>query len=107
MFDAMNTIVGGFQGYAYNIPAQYGTSVDAAIAQASHDCLAKLFPSQKPTFDKLLQEDLNAITGSECDLGVALGKSTSAAILLKHTGDDSNHTEPRLGVCVLKITLAS
>jgi hypothetical protein len=98
MFDAMNAIVGGFKGYAYNFPAEYGTSADAAIAQAAHDCLVTLFPSQKPTFDELLEEDLKNITGSQRDLGVALGKSTAAAILLERTGDGSNHTEPRLGV---------
>ena len=49
-------------------------------------------------FDKLLEEDLNAITGSKCNRGVALGKSTAAAILLKRTGNGSGHTGPRLGV---------
>jgi hypothetical protein len=98
MFDGMNTIVGRLQGCIYNFPAEYGMSVDAAIAQAAHDCLAMLFPSQKPTFDKLLEEDLNAITGTKQDLGVALGKSTTTAILLERTGDCLNHTEPRLGV---------
>jgi hypothetical protein len=98
MFNAMNAIVGGFQGYAYNFPAQQGTSVDAAIAQAVHDCLEALFPSQKPTFDKLLEEDLRTITGIKRNHGAALGKSTATAILLKRTGDGSNHTKPRLGV---------
>ncbi len=98
MFDAMNAILGGFHGYTYNFTAENVTSVDAAIAQAAHDCLAALFPSQKTTFDELLEEDLNAIIGSEHDRGVALGKSTTATILLKRTGDSSDHTEPRLGV---------
>jgi hypothetical protein len=99
MFDAMNAIVGKFHGYAYKTPAESGTSIDAAIAQAAHDCLVALFPSQKPTFDERLKEDLNTITNREQRAyGVALGKSAAAAILLKRTGDGSNHTEPRLGV---------
>jgi hypothetical protein len=98
MFDAMNAIVGGFRGYTNNFHAQQGTSVNAAITRAVHDRLKALFPSQKPTFDKLLEEDLHTITGIKRDRGVALGKSTATAILLKHTGIGSNHIEPRLGV---------
>ena len=38
-----------------------GTSLDAAIAQAAHDTLVAMFPSQAATFDALLAEDLARI----------------------------------------------
>ena len=51
-------------------------SVDAAISQAARDTLAALFPSQTPTFDAYLAEDLAAVknaqkkrTGSILDSG--------------------------------------
>jgi len=40
-------------------------SVDAAISQAAHGTLAALFPSQTPTFDAYLAEDLAAVRNAQ------------------------------------------
>src|SRR4029077_19255257 len=58
VFDAVNAIAGGYQSYTGLAPASPGTSMDAAIAQAAHDALAALFPSQAPRFDGYLAADL-------------------------------------------------
>ena len=42
-------------------------SVDAAIAQAAHDTLISLFPSQAASFDAALAEDLDRIQVSSKD----------------------------------------
>src|SRR6476660_778292 len=54
IFDAGDAIAGGYESYTGLAPAQNGTSMDAAVAQAAHDTLAAMFPSQTPTFDQLL-----------------------------------------------------
>src|SRR6185295_16076541 len=57
MFESMNAIVGGFK--SYSPPNKKGPgSTDAAIAQAAHDTLAALWPSQRPSFDQRLSDDL-------------------------------------------------
>jgi len=101
MFDAANAIDPKYQSYTDISPAPHGTSMDTAVAQAAHDTLAALFPSQKPSFDSLLADDLGHINkhgnGSKAR-GIALGKRAAAAILALRTGDGSEHPEPHMGV---------
>jgi hypothetical protein len=101
MFDAADAIDRKYQSYTNIAPAPPGTSMDAAVAQAAHDTLAALFPSQKPSFDSLLADDLGHINkngkGSKAD-GIALGQREAAAILALRTGDGSEHPEPHMGV---------
>ena len=46
MFDAVNSIDGRFTPYLTVAPNAKGASLDAAVAQAAHDTLVKLYPSQ-------------------------------------------------------------
>jgi hypothetical protein len=101
MFDAVNAIVGGCQGYTGLPGAPRGTSMDAAIAQAAHDTLAALFPSQGPHFDALLAEDLGRVGGRDRGAtarGIDLGRRAAAAILALRADDGSRRPEPHLGV---------
>ena len=59
MFDAVNAIGGGYRSYTGLRPAPDDASMDAAIAQAAHDTLVAMFPSQAASFDQLLAEDLH------------------------------------------------
>jgi hypothetical protein len=61
IFDAMNAIFDEWQSYTRLPPASPGVSADAAIAQAAHDTLANLFPSQAASFGNALDEDLGRI----------------------------------------------
>jgi len=54
IFEAMNAIVGGYQSYTGLAPSAGEASLQAAIAQAAHDTLVALFPSQTTSFDALL-----------------------------------------------------
>ena len=98
MFEAFNAIVGGFQ--SYSPPNKKGrASSDAAIAQAAHDTLAALFPSQKPSFDQRLAEDLALIPNGQLKIsGIAIGKAAAAAILARRAADGSQHAEPRVNI---------
>ena len=74
-------------------------SVDAAISQAARDTLAAMFPSQTPTFDAYLAEDLAAINNAQQKAnGIDLGQRTAAAILAMRLNDGSQIPEPRVGV---------
>lgn len=98
MFDALNAIEGEYKSYSGIDSAPFGTSMKAAIAQAAHDTLVALFPSQAPSFDEELAEDLAEITDGRLKTnGVALGRQTSAAILAARADDGSQYTEPQVG----------
>ena len=74
------------------------TSVDSAIAQAARDTLVYLFPSQAPSFDLFLLEDLDQIpNGLVKTRGIDLGHRAAAAIIALRSNDGSQHAEPRVG----------
>jgi hypothetical protein len=99
IFDAVNAIAGGYQSYTGIAPAPAGTAMKAAIAQAAHDTLAALFPSQKERFDGLLAEDLHKVADGPAKLdGIDLGRRAAAAILALRANDGSDHPEPRVGI---------
>ncbi len=73
-------------------------SIDAAIAQAAHDTLINLYPSQRPAFDTRLSEDLNAVLNPvQRAIGITLGRRCAADVLAARVGDHSDTPEPRLG----------
>lgn len=98
MFDAVNGVLGGYESFTNITPAK-NASIAAAIAQAGHDTLVALFPSQKATFDQALTNDLNEIADDPAKTaGIDLGQRAAAAILALKANDGSAHAEPRLGV---------
>jgi PAP2 superfamily len=99
IFDAVIAINGGYRSYTGISPAAKETSMDAAIAQAAHDTLSALFPSQSPSFDTALNEDLKLIkNGSAKHQGINLGRRAAEAILALRENDGSEYAEPRVGV---------
>ena len=59
VFDAVNAISGKYRSYTGIPRAQGPTSMDAAIAEAAHDTLVSLYPSQKKSMDAQLADDLS------------------------------------------------
>ena len=99
MFDAINAIEGKYRGYTNLSRVNDQTSVDSAIAQSARDTLVNLFPSQAPSFDLLLAEDLSEIpSGLAKARGIDLGQRAAAAILALRSSDGSQHAEPRVGI---------
>ena len=92
MFDALNSILGGYQSYTDVRSAPRIASLDAAIAQAAHDTLVAMFPSQAPSFGQLLAEDLvqaqPRVAQARAE-GVAAGQRAAAAILAMRKDDNS------------------
>jgi hypothetical protein len=101
IFDAVNAIAGGYEGYTRLSRASRGTSMEAAIAQAAHDTLVAMYPSQSASFDALLEEDLGSVPSQkqrDYERGVQLGKRAAAAILALRKDDGSHHKEPLIDV---------
>lgn len=98
MFDAVNGVLGGYDSFTNIAPAK-NASIPAALAQAAHDTLVAVFPSQKATFDQALAIDLSELPDGPAKTdGIDLGQRAAAAILALKTNDGSAHAEPRLGV---------
>jgi PAP2 superfamily len=98
IFDAMNSIAGGYRGFT-NIPDAPGAAMEAAVAQAAHDTLVTLFPSQKGHCDQLLAEELASIPeGRPKTDGIRTGARAARAILQRTANDGSTQEDPAMGV---------
>jgi len=99
IFEAMNAIDRDFDSYLDLHPAHPGTSMDAAMAQAAHDTLVALFPSQAAHCDEALAADLATMAdGRGKRDGIAMGAEAAAAILKRRATDGSDHDEPLIGI---------
>jgi PAP2 superfamily len=99
MFEAANAIVGRYQSYVGLRRASYDTSFVAAVAQAAHDTLASLYPSQRATFDAALAADLARLRSRTWRLhGIDLGRRAASAMLALRAHDGSDHPEALYGV---------
>src|SRR3989440_8631865 len=98
IFDAVNAVLGKYQSYTGIQSAPHPFSTAAAVAQAAHDTLVSLFPSQKASFDQALADDLLRITGGSLkNNGVAFGKQIAAAALASRVADGAEIPQPHLG----------
>src|SRR5437762_9097088 len=99
IFDSVNAVLGGYQSYTGIQSVKPPVSLDAAVAQAAHDTLVALYPSQAPAFDSLLSEDLAKISNkNERANSVSLGQRAASAILALRANDGSQLAEPHLGM---------
>ncbi len=99
MFDAVDTLAGEYASYSRIARAHRSASMPAAIAQAAHDTLVALFPSQRPSFDEELGIELADLPNDRGRLyGIDLGRRAAAAILAARYNDGSQQTEPQLGI---------
>jgi hypothetical protein len=98
VFEVVNAIDRRYQSYLGAPVVGTAASMDAGIAQAAHDTLVALFPSQKAHCDAVLAADLATMPNdSKKHVGILLGKAVAAAILRKVRDDGSNHAEPLYG----------
>ncbi|HYS95478.1 MAG TPA: vanadium-dependent haloperoxidase, partial [Chthoniobacterales bacterium] len=99
IFDSVNAVLGGYQSYTGIQPAKPPVSLDAAVAQAAHDTLVALYPSQASAFGSLLADDLAKVSNkNERANGVSLGQRAAAAILALRTNDGSQIPELHFGI---------
>ena len=99
VFEALNAIGGKYESYIGLAPADKHASMECAIAQSAHDTLCEMFPSQVPTFDRLLAEELNDVPdGNAKEKGIQVGHDAAVAILALRSNDGSQHPEPQVGI---------
>ncbi len=99
MLEAANAIDRKFESYVGLPTASPTSSARAAVAQAAHDTLVSLYPSQVAILDAALLDDLNAIPPVAGKFeGIAVGIVAAAAILQDRANDGSNHPEPRVNI---------
>ena len=67
-----------------------GASREAAVAQAAHDALVALYPSQRSVFDRELAQVLNGVPANKGRaLGISIGAAAAANILAARANDGS------------------
>ncbi len=92
VYEAVNAITNKYPAGEFQVKAAPGSSVDAAVAAAGHEVLAKLLPSQAAAIDKDYQATLATIPdGAAKTAGIAIGESAAAAVL-KARADDGAAT---------------
>jgi hypothetical protein len=99
VFEVINSVEGGYASYVGLAPTSEDVSLAAALAQAAHDTLVAMFPSQTATFDAELALELDVIADGEAETaGIDLGARAASAILEMRADDGSDHAEPRVGI---------
>src|SRR5262245_24846947 len=89
-YDAVNAIDRLFEPYYAEVHASHGASLEATAAQAAHDTLAALFPSQSSTFDAALAADLVGIPPGQARQGTEVGCEVARQILEWRSTDGSD-----------------
>jgi membrane-associated phospholipid phosphatase len=89
VYDSVVAIDRSFEPYHAHVHASHGASQEAAAAQAAHDALAALFPSQVGSFDAALAADLAGIPPGLAMQGVAVGQEVARQILTWRSTDGS------------------
>jgi len=98
IFESVNAVEGGYKSYIGLASAKVGTSFPAAVAQAAHDTLVALFPSQEARLNAFLAEDLSEIPDGQLKTnGIALGQRAAAAVLTSRATDGSQYEELTVG----------
>jgi PAP2 superfamily len=93
VFDAVNSIQGGYQPYKFKLVAPAGASADAAAIGAAYQVLVKLYPKQKATLDTYLSNSLATITDGQAETdGLNLGKAIGDSMLTLRSTDGAGKT---------------
>jgi hypothetical protein len=99
IFEALNAIDGKYESYVGLQPVDKHASMECAIAQAAHDTLCAMFPSQIPNFNQLLTQELSDISDSNAKTkGIQIGHDAAVSILALRSNDGSQHPEPQVGI---------
>lgn len=94
MFDAANAFERRYHAYAASVTPAPGASPDVAVAQAAHDVLVVLLPSQRAVFDAALAQSLAGVPDEAARTGAAVGAAVAAAVLELRAGDGWNRPFP-------------
>jgi hypothetical protein len=94
MFDAINSIEFRYHPYYVRVGAAPGASANAAAAQAAHDVLVALMPTQVARFDAALATSLAAVAPGPAAAGAAVGAAVAREIVELRRNDGWTRTPP-------------
>ncbi len=94
MFDALNSIDFIYTPYAIKAHAEPNASREAAAAQAAHDVLVAMYPSQRAIFDAALNTTLARVDGDAARDGSRVGTAAAQALLELRSADGWNRVPP-------------
>jgi hypothetical protein len=87
VFDAVNSFDRLYQPAFSIVDVPAGASRDAAVAQAAHDALVSVMPSQTAMYDAQLATSLAGIPAQAAADGAAVGAAAAKACIDGRTGD--------------------
>jgi membrane-associated phospholipid phosphatase len=91
VYEAVNSIDGSYSHYLVDIPAPPWASKEAAAAEAAHDALVGLFPSQAPVLDLELLASLQGIQAGDAKTwGISVGHAAAQILLAVRAHDGSD-----------------
>jgi hypothetical protein len=90
IFDAVNSFGRVYTPYVGFVDVGAGASADAAAAQAAHDALVSMFPTQRGIYDTLLASQMSKIAAGPAQTGSAAGAAAASAILQRRANDGWN-----------------
>src|SRR5690348_5713805 len=98
-FEALNSIEPGryadYSKFGGPLPNAAGADQTAAAAQAAHDVLVSLYPTQQSNFDAALANCLAGVAnGSAKTAGIALGSASASRMLNLRANDHYGDTVP-------------
>jgi hypothetical protein len=94
MFDALNSIDFVYTPYATKAHAEPNSSREVAAAQAAHDVLVAMYPSQRAIFETALSTTLASVDGDAAREGSRVGAAAARAILELRSEDGWNRVPP-------------
>jgi hypothetical protein len=98
IYEAVNAIAGTHESFTGVDHASPGASMEAAIAQAAHDTLVAMFPSQTATMDGYMADDLEDMATAGRVQGRQIGRKAARAVLARVAGDGSDRPEPLVNI---------
>ena len=90
IFDAVNSFSRVYTPYLGFVTVAADASPDAAAAQAAHDVLVSMFPTQRTVYDSLLASQLSRVAAGPAQRGAAAGAAVASAILQARANDGWN-----------------
>jgi hypothetical protein len=94
IYDALNSFDQVYTPYFDRVPVASGASRDAAVAQAAHDTLVAMFPSQTAIYDAALAAQLNRLPAGAAQDGARVGAAAARAILDLRRSDGWDRPNP-------------
>jgi hypothetical protein len=94
IFDALNSFNPVYSPYFDRFSVPSGASRDAAVAQAAHDTLVAMFPTQAAIYDAALAAQMGRLPATAAQDGARVGAAAARAILELRRNDGWDRPQP-------------